>query len=355
MPRAARNSAILSTVCGMTLALAWSAQPLRSQVSLSEIDFATRSGAGPWVEITNRGSTTVDLSNWSLYYESTTANTPRNYWWGFPSGTKIDAGKFLRVHWFVDRKPATATDLYTGKTLFDFLFGLWAEPLSSSSGAMALMATQRANEVNQATFMRDWVQWGATGFRRSTLASQAGIWTANTSAAGNNAATPPSLAYDYRSNNGRRDGSMWFRDETPTPLTENLGGASLAFFGAPCRGGIKTAPDLRAIGLPVLGNRGFALRASRGTVSGEVAVAFFNPRGPGLLRLAGCPYYLDPSGPALSAIMLPDSSGLPTLGFNTTPDRVIAGIKITTQWAFINVTPFAGGMTRAIELQFGSR
>lgn len=324
-----------------------------AQVVLSEIDFVNRSGVGPWIEIANRGSASVDLSTWSVYFESRTQNTVQNYWWGFPRGTTINAGKFLRVHWFVDKQAQTATDVYTGKRVSDFLFGLWAEPLTSSSGAIGLLSTQTANQVNLSSVYRDWVQWGSTGFRRSSIAVAAGLWTSNSQAAGDPSAQAPSLAFDYRNSNGRRSGAFWFRDTSPTPLADNLGGAAATAYGSACQGQLGQSADLSTVGLPVLGNREFRLRATRTLVSGEIAVGFYNARGPGQLKLLSCPYLLDPTGPAFAQVMLPDSDGLPNLSFRTIPDTALAGAKIATQWAYIDLLRFAAGLTRGIELQFG--
>lgn len=347
------RSQLLRAAGALSVLAAFSAPTARAQVVLSEIDFATRVGVGPWIEITNRGSAPVDLSAWSIYLATKTATAPQNYWWGFPRGTSLAAGAFLRVHWMAPKQTATTTDIYTGNRVSDFLFGLWSEPLSSTSGALALMSTQSSSLVNDSNYIVDWVSWGDTGFRRENLAIKKGRWTANSQAPGASSATPPSLAYDYSQLTGRSSGQLWFRDSTPTPLRENLGGARADRYGTPCQGQLTRAVDLVAIGMPALGNRGFKLMLDRPCLTGEAPFGMFNVRGDGTLKLLGCTYWLDKNSEAFTALMPRDAQGYGQISFNGIPDSALAGATISAQWAIVEPARMAVGFTSAITLRFG--
>ena len=45
----------------------------------------------------------------------------------------IGATARLRVHWMVPVQPSTITDVYTGNTVFHFLYGFGAEELGSAA------------------------------------------------------------------------------------------------------------------------------------------------------------------------------------------------------------------------------
>ena len=47
-----------------------------------------------------RGTAAQALGTWSLHHATRTVGQPQNYWWGFPSWATLDAGGFLRVHWY---------------------------------------------------------------------------------------------------------------------------------------------------------------------------------------------------------------------------------------------------------------
>ena len=67
-------------------------------VILSELG---RDANGSWIELHNRGATNADISPWSIYLATSTANMPRTYWWGFRPNTVIAPGGYLLVRWLL--------------------------------------------------------------------------------------------------------------------------------------------------------------------------------------------------------------------------------------------------------------
>ena len=199
--------------------------PLSAQdVILSEV----RADAdGRWVELHNRTSSSVDLSTWSLHFASRTTGMPQNYWWAFPLGTTIAGGGYLRVHWY-QAAPATIApgDLYTGNTVWDFLFGLGGEQLRADRGALGLFRSQLDSMMNSPAIVEDWVSWGDHGFQREPLAIANGRWTGGEHTPAIGAGT--SLArYVFELAVTAPHVAQWFADPSPTPLAPNLSGGSV--------------------------------------------------------------------------------------------------------------------------------
>src|SRR5206468_949258 len=134
-------------------------------------------GSDRWIEVHNRGSAVADLSLWSLYLATATPGRPQNYWWPFPAGTTLPPDSYLRVHWYQPVPAATApNELWTGNTVYDFLFGLGGETLPSSAAALALLQSQQNALMNSASVFVDFVEYGAPSLPREALAVQAQLW-----------------------------------------------------------------------------------------------------------------------------------------------------------------------------------
>lgn len=260
----------------LAAAAAWlGSAVLPGQVVINEINFTVQqAGDDQWVELVNLTSNKTDLSTWSLYQATKTASQPGNYWFGFPPGTEIAPFSFLRVHWNVPVKPSTATDIYTGNTVFHFLFGYGAESISKLSGAFALVSTQQNLQMNFPGVYVDWVQWGATGFLREDIAVAAGRWVA-----GNLIPSPTAnhaIALDRNRQAEPTPSSAFFRDGSPTPGTDNIGNAAYGSYGTSCSSGsIAPLPFLDVLSIPALGNADFGLRVGNSKAS-QQGVLFFS-------------------------------------------------------------------------------
>jgi hypothetical protein len=266
---------------------------LRAQeVLLSEVRADPQ---GRWVELHNRSANAIDISTWSLHHASLTVGMPQNYWWGFPSGTVIAPGGYLRVHWY-QATPANGSvpgDLWTGNTPYDFLFGLGGETLSGTRGAFALFRSQANSLMSTPQIVEDWVSWGASGYQREPLAIQMGLWTA-----GNHAPAIPggqSLARDEAAVDLVATADLaWFLDESPTPLQPNITGAAVVSYGQACvlpGNHLIGLPTLRAPLLPLLGSSQFGLAIDNTTgIYGEFVVIGFGAAA----APAGAPSILPP-------------------------------------------------------------
>ena len=321
------------------------------QVAISEIEFESRNGLGQWIELVNKGSSSVDLGTWSLYHATQTPNKPQNYWWGFPRGTILAPGKFLRIHWGAALKASTATDIYTGNSVLHFLFGLGFEALDPNRGALAIMTTQDSTKVDQASLYHDWVSWGTTGFKRESIAIQAGRWTFNSSAPAATGSPRPTLAYDYTSLGRRHSGGEWFRDTTPTPLADNIGGAKVEHYGTACRGLLSKIYVQLNDGLPIHGNRDFNVLLDKSLGRNEFALGIIGVRGIGNFKLLGCTYWLDPTIPGIM-LLVPETGGRARMSFGL-PPSFLAGVKISTIFAVANVIEDRLGFTQGCEITFG--
>ena len=182
-------------------------------VVLSEV---STGGTDRWIELHNRSSAPADISAWSIYLATNTPNRPQTYWWGFPAGTVLGADSFLRVHWY-QAAPGTTNpgEIWTGNTVYQFLFGLGAEPLPTTAGAIALVRTQANTYMNNPVVFADFVQYGVAGLNRESLAVQNGVWTAG-------AALPAPSASQSLARNPALIGfaapqAQWLLDDTPTP------------------------------------------------------------------------------------------------------------------------------------------
>lgn len=272
-------------------------------VILSEI---STSGTDRWIELQNRTNGSVDISAWSIYLATNTPNRPQTYWWGFPAGTVLSAGSFLRVHWY-QAAPGTTSpgEIWTGNTIYQFLFGLGAEPLPTTAGAIALLRTQANTYMNNPVVFADFVQYGAAGLNREALAVQNGVWTAG-------AALPAPSSSQSLARNPALIGlaapqAQWLLDDTPTPGSSNIGAASVAAIGSPCAvlgNHLLGAPELRATSTPLMGNSSFALQVTNTSgvmlehcmVAFSLGVlpagnAFLLPQVPG----GGCSLFIDPT------------------------------------------------------------
>jgi hypothetical protein len=338
---------------GLAAALALLAPVAASQVVISEIEFTPRSAEGQWIEIVNLGTTTVELTGWSLYLATATPSQPQNYWFGFPSGTSLASGKLLRVHWLAPVKASTATDIYTGNTVLHFLFGLFAEPLDPTRGALALMNTQLNNQVNDPKAILDWVSWGTTGFKRESNAISNGRWAAGTFAPPAVGTPTPTLAYSYVNSAGVHSGSDWMRDTTPTPGVENLGGAAATSYGTDCRLWLTAPIRLVATGVPLHGNLDFALAIDRDLLPDEAAVvALWGAHGDGSIKFLSCPIWLD-LATLLPPVLVPKTGTKAKLPLAGVPQDTVAGLTLSWQWVVIDFANNRLGLTQGMDTKFG--
>jgi len=227
-------------------------------VILSELG---RDANGSWIELHNRGATNADISPWSIYLATSTANMPRTYWWGFRPNTVIAPGGYLLVRWLqpIPSSPVQG-EVATGNSNPYFLFGLGAEQLPDAPGALALFRTQSSALVSNPAVIHDWVSWGGNGLSRENLAIQNGKWRAGGAAPV--LAQGFSLARHPANTWSSQPDLAWFLDETPTPSGANVGAASVATIGAPCAPFGHTLlgePRLAATSMPVLGNSSFGI------------------------------------------------------------------------------------------------
>lgn len=333
-----------------TLALfAGTARDLSSQVVISEINFTPQQqGDDQWIEILNLGSTKVDLTTWSIYQATATPNRPQNYWFGFPAGVELQPGAYLRVHWLAPIKPgAKLPELYTGDTVYHFLFGLKAEPLSPSAGALALMNTQQNIRMNDPKAIQDWVSWGKSGLKRESLAVNGGRWLR-----GQFVQSPvqkDSLALIYSRNAEPTPASAFFRDSSPTPLAHNHPSAATASYGTPCSVGVVAPPVLRDLSIPAPGNRDFGLRVTPTTSGHQVLLAFSPGRGTGSIKFGPCILRISPAPPTFVAIR---SSAIGRTDLLFPIPTGVAGGRAFVQ-ALVLASPSDFGFTNGIQLDLG--
>jgi hypothetical protein len=356
--RTLRLAALLATAAALDTALA-------QDVVLSEVFV---DGADDWIEIHNRGAAAADLGTWTLYLGTATPGQPGGYWWGFPPGTVLAPDCYLRVHWMSPRPPtAAAGELYTGETVFHFLFGAGGERLPAARGALALLNSQTSALMNSAASYEDWVSWGSGGLLRESLAIQAGRWHGG-------AATPAIAAGHSLARNPHQVGLLaspaleWFLDGTPTPLAANVGSAVVLSIGAPCAvvgHHLLGAPQLVATSPPVLGNGNFALRITNtsGLFREACLLAFTVAPAP-----AGLPTLLPPAPGAgcrelvdwrtwLGGILLPATPQQTTVPFGLSLPASFAGLGFHVQalvldlWA--TAYPPYQGTTNALAITLG--
>jgi hypothetical protein len=265
-----------------------------AQILISEINFKPQQTTDDqWIELVNLGANKLDLSSWSLYQATNTNNAPQNYWFGFPPGTEIQPGKYLRVHWFVPVKPNTSTDIYTGDTIWHFLFGYGAEALHGDAGAIALVSTQQNLLMNSPTVYVDWVGWGVNGLRRENLAIQNGRWISNQKVG--IPVEKDSIALDYSAQTEPTPASAFFHDVSPTPGDHNHEMALVETYGTTCGVGNVGAPGLSAVSIPAVGNRDFGLRIDNTAAGNNGVLLFASGQGNGSLTFGPCKIWLDPA------------------------------------------------------------
>ena len=261
-----------------------------SQVVISEVYFTPQvSGDDEWIELRNLGPSSADISTWSLYMATDTPAQAQNYWFAFPASTVISSQSSLRVHWMVPYQPPNVAEIFTGNSVFHFLFGYGAEQLgNASSAAVALLSSQSNPQMNRSAIIQDWVTWGdgwSPGVRprREDLAIEAGRWIADTSIS---MPRPfDSIALIYPAQAEPTPVSAFFHDASPTavlpgnPQTghnhedaafdviERPPGTPLQ----PCTGIGGAAPVVSVLSVPASGNIDFGFRLDN-LVPGQVAV-----------------------------------------------------------------------------------
>ena len=233
-----------------------SAVELPAQLYVSEVSFQT----SPWIEIYNAGSQETDLSNHSLYYATKTPNRSGNYWFGFPAGTKVAGGNWIRVFW--GAAIATPTDkrnVYTGSRNWHFLFGHGWEALNPSEGAVGIIKSKLNKDMNSADIFEDYVQWGRGGFNREAIAVASKIWAKDTFVAKQEVGSSMSLLYERKAK--PTPPSAYFSDFSPSPLQHNSAPASVTTITTTGCGVNQPNPILlEGISIPVFGSKDFGLR-----------------------------------------------------------------------------------------------
>lgn len=321
-----------------------------------------------WIELFNRGASTIDLSSWSLHLASRTAGMPQNYWWAFPAGTTIASGGYLRVKWFQASAPGTAPgDLVTGNSVWNFLFSLGAEPLQADRGALGLFRSQLSSMMDTASIVEDWVSWGDHDFAREYLAIANGRWSsglqtpaiaAGSSLARNVGALGTGVPHDQE----------WFSDPSPTPLAPNLTGGSVSSYGVACAvpgNHLLGQPLLRATSLPLRGNAqfGLALDHTTGIYGEHVLVAWSAAAAPAAQPSVlppvsgGCAESVDTSQ-LVALWLLPTqlmTTNLP-LSLATMPSALV-GSELHAQALVLDLLPYAyppyQGLSNALRIVFG--
>lgn len=338
------------SILGLALLSTLFAGTARAQVVISEIEFTEG-----WIELTNRGTAAVDISKWSIYQATKTVNRPQNYWFGIPGEVKLQPAEFIRIHWMkpIPTTNNDPTEIYTGDTVFHFLFGLWAEKLDNTSGALALVSSQANNDMNTPSLIVDWVSWGTSGFKREDLAVQAGRWTQDSVAPASLATPLPSLAYSYTNDGKRKSGADWFLDSSPTPKADNLGGAFAKAYGTSCVTNQLPIANQITNGVPTKGHNDFFWGIDRtlGTTEfGLVMLGTANTMGT-LIPTLGCSLYVD-LPPAVFEYVPTDGQGFSRLKID--PDTLpgLAGFPIGSQWLVADFASSALGFTNGMELQF---
>jgi hypothetical protein len=343
------RSSLRIAASALTLALA--APSLASQVVISEVGFDS---GKQWIEIQNLGNSAEDVSTWSIYQATQTPNKPQNYWWAFPRGTSIGGGKFLRVHWLQFVANCPANNLCTGTTIFHFMFGLFAEPLDQSRGALALFSTQLSNQMNNPTKIQSWVSWGTSGFKREDVAIQANRWTKNSAAPAPSGLPLPSLAFAYTNPSGPNSATDWFLDSTPTPGKENLGGAFATSYGVACQGTLTQIARQFVNSVPAHGNKNYLLGIDRPLLANELALLLLSIRGDGKILVRNCPYWLNPLVVPF-VLFVPKVGNIAQFSFNAISPDALGGMQFSTQWGVFDVVNDKLGLTNGVQMRFGMK
>ena len=162
-----------------------------SQVKINEVLYNTATTGDDRIELKNFGSTSVDVSGW----------------WFCNLGTYIRIDAMTVVSGTLNIPPGGILAL-SGRSLNNTLtdLGLYNDEVVAGSSA----------EFANASLMEDFVQWGAGGLSRESVAVSKGIWSAGdfvptVASAGN------SIEYDGEGNSA----SDWFDQANPTIGAEN--------------------------------------------------------------------------------------------------------------------------------------
>ncbi|MCC6673083.1 MAG: lamin tail domain-containing protein [Planctomycetes bacterium] len=333
--------------------LLWTAVTATAQVRIHEINFTPQNASDDvWIELFNSSSSPADLSLWSMYQATNTAGAAQNYWFAFPAGTVIPGGGFLRVHWFQPIKPTTPTDLWTGNSVFNFLFGYGAEPLAKTGGAIALLNTQSNSRMNDPSAFMDWVSWGAPGLKREDLAVQAGLWFA-----GQFAPVPvnsDSLALIEARQAEPTPATAFFSCAFPTPLRCNTCPQSVTRYGNACAVGSVPTPLLDVLSVPVRGNRDFGFQVGGTVPNQQVFLLLAANRSPGGINFGPCEVLVDPTlllpiGP------FPTTAGTTRIPLALLSPELSAGARIVIQGLVVTVpaTFFDFGFSGGVDLVVG--
>ena len=297
-------ASLLNRALSFAAGLALLACGARAQVVISEVMIHPKAGGDvgyEWIELTNVSSSTVSLSGWCLFVGTRSAvsgNKPGNYWWPFPKtgpGSTIPAGGRVVIQWLqkgtnrhVQDPKGDYDEIYTGTTVFDFLFGLFhydsskTPPesdmaLPNDGGSLGLVRTQENAKVLLPGFWADYLEYGKAGFLYESVPAKAGIWKA-----GSFVPLPPgatewplgqTLAYGYT---GNAPYNYW-RADRPTKGHPNAVGATRATYGqgCACRG---TTPMFCDLPVPaVLGSKDFAFHFT-GALPSKPVFLFVSPK-----------------------------------------------------------------------------
>ncbi|MEZ5966114.1 MAG: hypothetical protein R3F56_19920 [Planctomycetota bacterium] len=292
--RAAHRSTRLACLLAAALSGTISSQ---NYLQINEIDFDNQV-----IEVANFDSADLDLSAWSIYQATETAGRAGAYWWGFPAGTMLPRGSFLRIRWLNPIEVGNTNPLLldTGDTSYHFLFFLRGEPLDPAGGALGLVATRNANEVNTASYYRDFVAWGSsTGlFPREDLAAQNGRWYYYARVL--SPYTGQSIALDSRNLAEPTAPNQWFRDESPTLGMANHAGENAVAYGDGCVIGLGAPSQLAVESIPVDGNLDFRLIVDNLAPNTALAVFFGLPVAAGIPWVTPCRIWFDIAGPYMS-------------------------------------------------------
>jgi hypothetical protein len=358
------NIRTLAAVLALAAADIPDARLCAQTVLLSEIV----AGANGWIELHNRGSAPADLSTWSIFLATATPGWPQTYWWAFPAGTAIAPGGYLVVHWY-QRAPSVPVpgELWTGNTVYDFLFGPGGEPLPAGGGALALLNTQQSATMNAPAAYVDYVAYGRSGFPGEAFAVQAGRWTAARAVAAPGGAQ--SLARNPNLVGAVAPELQWMLDATPTPGGSNVGAAAVNALGAPCAvfgHHLLGAPGLRAVSTPLLGNPAFALQVTNttGAYLEHCIVAYAAATATGLpsplppATGGGCPLLIDYRAP-LGAVWMHTATSVTDIPLPVPAGNAsLAGASFAVQAIVFDLWPAAWppyeGATNALAVTLGN-
>jgi len=323
-----------------------------AQVVISEVMVNPSSGS-EWIELTNVSSTSVNLSKWCLFVATRKqmgTTEPGNYWFPFPKtgpGSVIPAGGIVVVQWLEAGTNQHVTvgnyDLvFTGTTVFDFLFGLWHSTdmaLPNDGGAIGLVRSQDPQEVITPGFWADFFEYGSAGFLRESIPHLAGIWTTGDFVPLPSGTTEwpvgDTIAYSYTGNSSLN----YWRDRTPTKGMPNSPGASVNIFGEGCAC-LSSGNKLQCtIPVPaVLGSFDFKIVLNEG-IPQSAALAFLsNDKGSYAFR--GCNILLNPAALfPLNPPVVTDNEGQAIVPLFIPPSPVYVGASLYTQ--FILASPKA--------------